>query len=163
MSKQSAGLLVFRHNGNLVEVLLVHPGGPFWAKKDSWSIPKGETEDDEDLLEAAKREFEEETGLKPTVGPLIELGSAKQGSKTNFIWAVEGDFDLAKFKSNTFQMEWPPNSGQEQEFPEVDKAQWFSLDVAMQKVFKAQTVFLERLADLLQVEVAEAPTQTELF
>jgi predicted NUDIX family NTP pyrophosphohydrolase len=165
MAKQSAGILVFRRTADTVEVLLVHPGGPFWAKKDTWSIPKGELEADEDLLSAAVREFEEEVGFKPPEGQRISLGEAKQSGKTNYIWAVEGDADLKRFKSNTFTMEWPPKSGQEQEFPENDRARWFDLAAAQGKVFKNQTGFIERLAETLgtTIEVNAKPEQQSLL
>jgi predicted NUDIX family NTP pyrophosphohydrolase len=128
-AKRSAGILAFRMVKGALEVLLIHPGGPFWAKKDagSWSIPKGLYAEDEDALVAAKREFEEETGLKP-VGDFIELGAFRQPSgKTISAWAIENDFDISAFKSNTFSMEWPPRSGRMQEFPEADRAQWFGV------------------------------------
>lgn len=165
MTKHSAGLLVFRRNADSVEVLLVHPGGPFWARKDSWSIPKGELEEDEELQSAAAREFTEETGFPPPAGELIGLGEARQGSKLNSIWAVEGDVDLKQFKSNTFTMEWPPKSGQEAEFPENDRAAWFDLATARTKLFKYQTAFLDRLAEALQVTIAAkvAPEQQSLL
>src|SRR5262245_47550688 len=123
MAKHSAGILMFRRSGPEPEVLLVHPGGPFWAKKDdgAWSIPKGLYESGEDPLAAARREFEEETGCVPD-GEFIALGSFKQpGGKIVAAWAVEGDFDLAGFKSNPFSMEWPPKSGRIQQFPEADR------------------------------------------
>ena len=150
MSKQSAGLLVYRSSKNGYEVLLVHPGGPFWAKKDSWSIPKGELGEGEGHIATAYREFEEETGLQPPTGPPLELGSAKQNSdKINYVWAVAGDLDVSSIKSNTFTMEWPPKSGIQQEFSEVDRAAWFDLVTAKRKLFQAQSVFIDRLAELL--------------
>ena len=146
-SKKSAGLLVYRlRNGNL-EVLLVHPGGPFWAKKDegAWSIPKGEMTEDEDPLKAAKREFFEETGFQID-GNFIALTPVKQaGGKWVYAWAVEGDCDAESIKSNTFSMEWPPRSGKRKEFPEVDRAAWFTLDQAKQKILKGQLSLLEEL------------------
>lgn len=157
MSKQSAGILVFRKVAGEIEVLLVHPGGPFWAKKDTWSIPKGELDPEEDQPAAANREFEEEVGVAPPVGELIELGSSKQGGKTNTIWAVEGDVDLKLFKSNTFSMEWPPRSGETQEFPENDRAAWLSLADAERRIFKGQVEFIGRLADHLGVELSPPP------
>ena len=164
MSVQSAGILVFRRTVSAVEVLLVHPGGPFWAKKDSWSIPKGELETDEDLFSGAAREFEEEVGIKPPAGKQLELGEFKQGSaKTNHIWAVEGEVDLKDFKCNTFIMEWPPKSGVEQEFPENDRAAWFDLGTARRKLFKGQVIFIDRLAEQLNVEVAAEPEQQSLL
>ena len=130
-----------------MEVLLAHPGGPFWAKKDmgAWSIPKGELDSDEDPLSAARREFEEESGIAPS-GDFVALGEVKQsGGKIVAAWAIEGDCDLSRLKSNTFSMEWPPRSGRMAEFPEVDRWQWFSMDVAHEKILAGQKVFLERL------------------
>ena len=149
--KQSAGLLMYRRRGGAVEVFLVHPGGPFWAKKDAaaWSIPKGEFADDEDPLAAAQREFAEETGLTPS-GPFTALTPIKQtGGKTVQAWAVEGDCDPASVRSNTFTMEWPPRSGRRQEFPEVDRAEWFTLDVARNKTHKGQVALINQLEQLL--------------
>jgi len=151
MAKRSAGLLMFRHARGGPEVLLVHHGGPFWAKKDdgAWSIPKGLYEDGEDPLVAAKREFEEETGQRPT-GSFIELGVFKQpGGKHVSAWAFEGEFDLAVFKSNTFAMEWPPRSGRLAEFPEADRAGWFPVKDAFRKVTKGQLAILRGLLDRL--------------
>jgi predicted NUDIX family NTP pyrophosphohydrolase len=161
--KISAGFLAYRWQGRLVEVLLVHPGGPFWARKDSWSIPKGELDEGEDKLTAAKREFLEEVGVAVPTGELMDLGSDKQGNKTNFIWAVEGDIDVTKFSSNSFTMEWPPKSGQLQEYPENDRAEWFSLEKAHKKIFKGQLVFLARLADQLGAIVPAEPEQQSLL
>jgi len=146
-SRKSAGLLLFRDTTAGLEVLLVHPGGPFWAKKDdgAWSIPKGEFADGEEPLDAAKREFEEEMGV-PAVGDFIALESVKQpGGKRVFAWAVRSDFDPSKLKSNTFSMEWPPKSGRQQEFPEVDKAAWFGVEAARRKILKGQEPFLDQL------------------
>ncbi len=131
----------------MTEVLLVHPGGPFWAKKDlgAWSVPKGEFTAGEDALEAARREFEEETGF-PLSGRFIQLAPVKQsGGKVVQVWAVEGDCDASAVRSNTFSMEWPPRSGKEQEFPEIDRAEWFTIDVAKQKILKGQIPFIEEL------------------
>jgi predicted NUDIX family NTP pyrophosphohydrolase len=151
MAKQSAGLLMYRWREGRLEVFLVHPGGPFWAKKDSgaWSIPKGEFREDEDPLEAARREFAEETGFtaEGDFAPLAPITQA--GGKVVHAWAVEGDCDPRKIKSNTFTMEWPPKSGQEQEFPEVDRAAWFDLDTARKKINKAQVGLLEELGKML--------------
>jgi predicted NUDIX family NTP pyrophosphohydrolase len=144
MATASAGLLLYRMTKGEPEVLLVHPGGPFWAKKDdgAWSIPKGLTDKDEDPLAAAAREFEEETGFRPT-GHFIPLGDFRQpGGKTVSAWAVEGDLDLKYFKSNTFAMEWPPRSGRMQEFPEADRAAWFTLEEASRKILKGQRPML---------------------
>lgn len=161
MKKQSAGLLLWRRNAHDgVEVLLVHPGGPFWAKKDlgAWSIPKGEFADGEEPLEAAKREYAEEIGQAPPEGELIELGQAKQSSgKVIYAWALQGTADITSLKSNMFEMEWPPRSGQKQQFPEVDRAEWFSLDEAQAKLVKGQVMFVGRLATHLKVHVSESP------
>jgi len=146
MSK-SAGLLLFRQVGKGLEVLLVHPGGPFWARKDdgAWSIPKGEFEEPEDPLAAAIREFEEETGARPS-GEFIPLSPVKQaGGKLVSAWALRADFDPATLRSNTFSMEWPPRSGRLQEFPEVDRAAWFAIEDARQKILKGQAPFLDQL------------------
>jgi len=148
MPRRSAGLLVFRRRTRQLEVLLVHPGGPFWAKKDdrAWSIPKGEIADDEDALDAARRETREETGARPD-GPFVPLTPVRQaGGKIVHAWAVEGDFETAALSSNTFQMEWPPRSGRQQTFPEVDRAAWFTLDVARRKILKGQLPLLDELS-----------------
>jgi predicted NUDIX family NTP pyrophosphohydrolase len=147
----SAGILLFRPAGDGFEVLLVHPGGPFWAKKDAgaWSIPKGEVEDGEEPLACALRELEEEMGtpFSPAPEELIELGSVRQkGGKVVHCWAAPGDFDPAGLHSNTFTMEWPPRSGVEREFPEVDRAEWFGLERAGEKINPAQAEFLARFA-----------------
>jgi predicted NUDIX family NTP pyrophosphohydrolase len=154
MAKVSAGVLLFRKAPLGVEVLLVHPGGPFWAKKDagSWSIPKGLAQEGEDLLEAAKREFLEETGTA-VEGDFLDLGAHKQpGGKTIAAWALEGDFDPAALKSNTFAIEWPPRSGKTAEFPEVDRAGWYSIDEALEKVSKGQTPIIAALAERLDAD-----------
>jgi predicted NUDIX family NTP pyrophosphohydrolase len=146
-AKKSAGLLLFRETTIGLEVLLAHPGGPFWAKKDdgSWSIPKGEFGDSEEPLAAAKREFEEEMGVPPA-GDFIPLESLKQPSgKLVFAWALRSDFDPSRLKSNMFSMEWPPGSGRQQEFPEVDKAAWFGVEAARLKISKGQAGFLDQL------------------
>jgi predicted NUDIX family NTP pyrophosphohydrolase len=155
--KRSAGLLLFRKL-NKIEVLLVHPGGPFWAKKDAgcWSIPKGEFLDGEEPQVAAKREFHEELGVTAPEGELIELGSAKQSSsKVVYAWALEADLDTKHVKSNLFEMEWPPKSGQIQEFPEVDRAGWFSLSEASNKLVKGQAPLLQVLAEKLGVTIED--------
>jgi predicted NUDIX family NTP pyrophosphohydrolase len=147
MAKRSAGLLMFRRRGDAFEVLLVHPGGPFWAKKDlgAWSIPKGEYEADEDPLAAARREFQEETGFTAT-GEFLPLKEIKQpGGKIVSAWAVEGDCDPIFAHSNTFSMEWPPKSGKIRQFPEVDRAEWFSITDARLKLLKGQLSFLDEL------------------
>jgi len=147
VARKSAGLLLFRRTPAGVEVLLVHPGGPLWAKKDegAWSIPKGEIDADEAPLAAARREFEEELG-SPVSGQFIALAPIRQASgKVVHAWAVEADFDPATFTSGMFSMEWPPRSGQQQEFPEVDRAEWFSIDNARRKINKAQIELLNQL------------------
>ena len=150
--RRSAGLLLFRHNGKRLEVLLVHPGGPFWAKRDHgiWSIPKGEYPEDEDALTAARREFAEELGSPPPDGETIELGEVRQkAGKVVRAWAVAGDLDAAQITSNTFEMQWPPRSGRTQEFPEVDRAQWFGLEQARERINPAQAAMLDRLREAL--------------
>jgi predicted NUDIX family NTP pyrophosphohydrolase len=147
----SAGILLHRTVGDELEVLLVHPGGPFWAKKDlgAWSVPKGEVDEGEDPRACALRELEEElgSGLGLAADDLTELGSVRQkGGKTVLCWVAEGDFDPAGLRSNTFALEWPPRSGKEREFPEVDRAEWFGLDAAREKINPAQADFLDRLA-----------------
>ena len=143
---------MFRRKGDTVEVLLVHPGGPFFARKDegAWTIPKGEAAPDEDLLSRAQIEFEEELGIRPH-GNWIELGSIKQkGGKTVHAWAFEGDLPASfEVKSNTFEIEWPPRSGRLKQFPEIDRAEFFAEDVARRKINPAQTILLDRLADVL--------------
>ncbi|GAB3132529.1 NUDIX domain-containing protein [Amycolatopsis sp. NPDC004378] len=145
--KRSAGLLLHRGRGEDVEVLLGHMGGPFWAKKDAaaWSLPKGELEPDEEPEAAARREFEEELGLPAPSGEYVPLGEVKQSGKTVTAWAVEADLDPASVVPGTFTMEWPPRSGKQQEFPEMDRVEWFSLEVAREKLVKGQLVFLDRL------------------
>jgi len=145
--KNSAGILLHRLRGSGIEVFLVHPGGPFWATKDAgaWSMPKGEFEAGEDPLEAAKREFKEETGFA-VEGNFIELTPVKQpGGKVVYAWAVMGDCEAESIKSNTFSLEWPPRSGKRKEFPEVDRAGWFTPEVAREKILKGQLVLLEEL------------------
>jgi predicted NUDIX family NTP pyrophosphohydrolase len=151
VSRKSAGLLPFREVSGRIEVMLVHPGGPFWAKKDdgAWSIPKGEFGDDEEPLGAAKREFEEETGFTPD-GELIPLGPLRQPSgKIVYAWAIKCDLDPDAVKSNTFSLEWPPKSGRYREFPEVDGAAWFSIEAAGRKILKGQAPFLVQLQEKL--------------
>lgn len=147
MPKTSAALLLYRRNPDL-EVLIAHMGGPFWARKDAgaWSIPKGEYTAEEEPLAAARREFAEEMGSAAPDGDVVPLGSVKQsGGKVVTTFAVEGDFDLAGFRSNTFELEWPRGSGRMQEFPEVDRAEWVSVDVARQKLVKGQLPVLDAL------------------
>jgi len=155
MAKISAGILLYRRRPQGVEVLLVHPGGPFWARKDdgAWSMPKGLVDEGEDLLAAARREFFEETGTA-IEGEFLDLGAHKQsGGKVIVAWAREGDFDPASLKSDTFSMEWPPHSGKTAESPEVDKAGWFSLDEALVKATKGQRPIIEALAGRLGVKL----------
>jgi len=150
MPKRSAGLVMYRIRDGQMQVLLVHFGGPLWAKKDkgAWSIPKGEVEPDEDSLAAAKREFEEETGIKPE-GEIVPLGTIRQKSgKTVSAWAWAGDFDLGKIKSNFFSIEWPPRSGKQQQFPEIDRAEFFTLETAKEKIIAGEFELLQRLADI---------------
>lgn len=153
-SKHSAGILLFRRGGEGTEFLLVHPGGPFWRRKDlgAWTIPKGQIEDGEEARACAVREFEEELGRPPELDPeqLIELGSIRQrAGKLVEAWAAEAEFDPATLASNTFSMEWPPRSGDEQEFPEVDRAEWFDLETARKKILPAQAELLDRLVKIL--------------
>lgn len=161
--KQSAGILLYRRlKSNGVEVFLVHPGGPFWAKKDTgaWSIPKGEFEEGEEPLAAAKREFSEELGIVVPAGELYALDPVKQsGGKVVYAWALEGDpgLDPAHITSNTFEIEWPPRSGKMQTFPEVDKAAWFDLSQAQARIVKGQLPFLQKLAGQLQILLPEPP------
>jgi predicted NUDIX family NTP pyrophosphohydrolase len=149
MAKRSSGILLFRRaSGGDLEVLLVHPGGPFWAKKDlgAWSIPKGEHEEDEDAQACAIREFTEETGSAPNPGELTDLGTVKLKSrKTVQAWALEGDLDATQVTSNTFSLQWPPRSGTFADFPEVDRAEWFGLLEAAERINPAQAAFLQRL------------------
>lgn len=152
MPKQSAGLLLYRESRGLIEVLLVHPGGPFWARKDdgAWSIPKGEFDAGEEPLAAARREFAEETGAAID-GEFIAAAPVRLPSgKILHAWAVRADFDPAQLRSNTFSMEWPPKSGRSREFPEVDRAAWFSLDQARAKIQPGQLPLLDQLAALLR-------------
>jgi predicted NUDIX family NTP pyrophosphohydrolase len=147
MPKISAGLLMYRRRPEGLQVLLVHPGGPLWKNRDEgvWTIPKGEIDPGEDLLSAARREFEEETGSKPT-GPYAPLSPITQKSgKIVHAWAVEGDMDTAAIKSNTFSMEWPRKSDKWKQFPEVDRGEFFDLKMARKKIKPAQTPFLDEL------------------
>jgi predicted NUDIX family NTP pyrophosphohydrolase len=152
MAKRSAGLIVYRRRGADLEVFLVHPGGPFWAKKDlgAWSIPKGEYEEGEEGLDVARREFLEETGFAVD-GDFLEVGTIKQaGGKVVTAWAVEEELDAALLRSNVFEMEWPPRSGRLQEFPEVDRGGWFSIEEARGRILQGQVGLLERLEGLLK-------------
>ena len=151
MAKRSAGILLYRHTPAGLEMFLVHPGGPFWAKKDAgaWSIPKGECQPGENALAAAMRELVEETGFRPE-GLYVALGSFRQSSaKTVEVWALEGDVDPAKLRSNTFKMEWPPKSGRREGFPEIDRAGFFTIPMAMQKIMPAERPLLDRLTGSL--------------
>jgi predicted NUDIX family NTP pyrophosphohydrolase len=151
MPKQSAGILLYRRAERELEVFLVHPGGPFWAKKDlgAWSIPKGEYAESEDPLAAARREFQEETGFAID-GDLVDIGTIRQaGGKLVSAWAIEGDCDPAKLTSNLFEMEWPPRSGRMKEFPEVDRGAWFHLSEARDRILASQKPILDRLAEKL--------------
>lgn len=153
MAAESSGLLVYRRRGRGLEVLLVHPGGPFWAKKDDgvWSIPKGTVDPGEDRLDAARREFREETGAEPPAGPLTGLQPIKQKSdKIVHAWACEGDYDPATFTSATCTIEWPPRSGRRQTIPEVDRAEWFTIQTARRKILEAQVALLDQLVASLQ-------------
>jgi predicted NUDIX family NTP pyrophosphohydrolase len=149
MPERSAGILLYRVEDRSLEVLLVHPGGPFFARKDdgAWGIPKGLYEDDEEPLTAARREFAEELGSPCPDGPALDLGEIRQkNGKRVTAWALEGDLDAETITSNTFTIEWPPRSGRRQEFPEIDRAGWFTLDAARVKILAAQAPLLDRLA-----------------
>ena len=155
MAKQSAGILLYRHVEDELQVFLAHPGGPFWTGKDlgAWTIPKGEIQAGEDPLQAARREFEEEIGVALD-GEFVALAPVRQRSgKVVLAWAVEGECDPAAVRSNTFSMEWPPKSGKQAEFPEVDRAEWFSMDEARRKILPAQIPFLD------QLEIGSPPTR----
>lgn len=155
MTKRSAGLLVYRQGVRGLEAFLVHPGGPFWAKKDfgAWSVPKGEYADGEDPLAAACREFQEETGFA-IEGDFLELGAVRQaGGKLVSAWAIEGDCDPARLISNRFQMEWPPRSGLMKEFPEVDRGAWFNLPEARERILASQQPFLDRLTEKIDDKI----------
>ncbi len=158
-SKQehSGGILAYKFVNGKLEVMLAHPGGPFWAKRDdaAWSIPKGLQEDGETVLDTAKREFKEETGCEISK-ELLDLGTIKQsGKKFITIFAAEMEIDAEKVKSNSFKMEWPPKSGNVQTFPENDKAQWFTVEVARKKIFKDQIGFLDKLVEILSYQMTE--------
>ena len=157
MSLHSGGILLFRFRDGKLEVLLVHPGGPFWIKKDegAWSMPKGLFEEDESPLDAAKREFKEETGFE-AVGAFIELGEQKQPSrKIVHAWALEMELDETEVVSNRFSLEWPKRSGVIREYPEIDRASWFDIDLARKKIQKGQLGFIDRLIEILDKGEAE--------
>jgi predicted NUDIX family NTP pyrophosphohydrolase len=152
-TKQSAGLVLYRRREPIIEILLGHPGGPFWVRKDvgAWTIPKGSIMEGETPLVAARREFAEEIGYSP-FGEFIPLGDAKQpGGKLVHVWAIEGDWDVQQLRSNMFEMEWPLRSGRRQTFPEIDRAEWFSTEDARRQILKGQVVFIERLMNALGV------------
>lgn len=167
MPKLSAGIVLYRQREAGLELLLVHPGGPFWAKKDeaAWSIPKGEYTDDEDALAAARREFKEETGFDVPAGDLAELGSVKYGNKLLHVWTGQGSIDARRVKSNMFTMEWPPKTGRQQDFPEVDRAGWFPPAVAKRKLVKGQAPLVDMLCEQLDVsaEMGDLPSQMTLL
>jgi predicted NUDIX family NTP pyrophosphohydrolase len=153
-AKRSAGILLFRRTDTVVEVLLGHMGGPFWARRDAggWSVPKGELEPDEEPEAAARREFSEELGLPVPDGELLELGDVQQkNGKVVTAWALEGDLDPAAIVPGTFEMEWPKGSGRMQEFPEIDRVAWLTVDEARGKIVQAQQGFLDRVLELLDV------------
>ncbi|MBW5440123.1 NUDIX domain-containing protein [Bradyrhizobium canariense] len=159
MPSKSAGIIAYRKRRG-IEVLLVHPGGPFWRNKDlgAWSIPKGEYADEEDADIAARREFAEELGLELST-PLTSLGQVKQrGGKIVTAFAAEFDIDLRSIRSNSFEMEWPPRSGKRQTFPEVDRAEWFTLEAAHEKINAGQRPLLERLAEVVGITPSRRPT-----
>jgi predicted NUDIX family NTP pyrophosphohydrolase len=161
--KRSAGIMLWRRppSGD-IEVLLAHPGGPFFAKKDDghWGIPKGECEAGEDELDCARREFAEELGISVPPGDPVPLGEAKQSSsKVNVVWALEADPGPFEVRSNLFEMEWPPRSGKRDEFPEVDRAAWFGLEEAERKMFASQRPFLARLADQTPTDALGRPSR----
>ena len=168
--KHSAGIVAFRRNGTGVEVLLLHPAGPYWANKNFWHFPQGELDEGEEILEAARREFLEEVGVEVPDGKLIALGEAQRPGKMYSMWALESYIDLSKFPetliSNMFTMEWPPKSGKQQEFPENDRAEWFLLDEAHDRIFVYLQPFIQRLAEHLGMKLNEPqpePTQISLL
>ncbi len=153
MAKRSAGILVYRRHGDALEVLVVHPGGPFWARRDaaSWSIPKGEIDDGEDPLAAARRELGEELGAQLELTGLVDLGEVRQkAGKVVRAWGARGAFDPETLASNTFEMEWPPRSGRRQEFPEIDRAAWVDPGEARRLLLPAQTAFVDRLLEIVE-------------
>jgi predicted NUDIX family NTP pyrophosphohydrolase len=171
MKKHSAGIVVYRQINDQPEVLLAHMGSPWWVKKDlgAWSIPKGLVEEGEEPLEAAKREFQEEFGLQVPKGDFTPLGQIQQNNnKVVTAWAIESDIDASKVRSNTFKVEWPPRSGKTQEFPEIDRAEWFTFPEAAKRLVPGQTGLLENLANTLHAsfsvgQVPDPPQQGSLF
>jgi predicted NUDIX family NTP pyrophosphohydrolase len=158
MPKRSAGLMMYRRSGIGLEIFLVHPGGPLWAKKDkgAWTLPKGEYEQDENPLAAARREFEEETGFQ-AIGEFRDLGSIRQKSgKIVTAWAFQGDCDPAKLASNTCEIEWPPHSGRRIEIPEVDRGRWFDVEETREYIREEQQPLLDKLCSLLKFERASS-------
>ena len=166
MPKLSAGILLYRWQdvAQAPEVLLVHPGGPFWAKKDAaaWSVPKGEYTDGEDAWAGAQREFTEETGFAPPEGERLALGDVKYGNKVLTVWAMMGNIDARQVRSNSFEMQWPPKSGQTQQFPEVDRADWFTPAVARQKLVKGQAELIDRLCEQLGIPPDDAEPAAQM-
>lgn len=155
VSKRSAGILLYRLRDGELEVLLAHMGGPFWERREAgaWTVPKGELDDDEDELTAARREFEEELGSPPPDGPAIDLGEIRQGNRKRVrAWAIEGDFDPARLRSNLCEIEWPPRSGRVIEIPEIDRAEWFRPDEIGARLIKGQMTLIERLIDHLAAD-----------
>jgi|SRR5579862_2820213 len=166
MKKLSAGLVVYRLKDGSLEILLAHMGSPWWAKKDTgaWSIPKGEYDEHEEPLAAAKREFNEELGMPAPTGELIELGVVEQNNnKSVMAWAIEADLDLSNTKSNMTEIEWPPHSGQVQKFPEIDRAEYKPINSAKEKCVSGQAELLDRLTQKIGIKVDEPPTQSSLF
>lgn len=164
MKKYSAGLLVYRKKSGKLEVLIAHMGAPWWAKKDAgaWTIPKGEYLEDEEPIAAAKREFKEELGHAPPESEWLELGTIEQkNNKSVVAWAAEGDLDVSRISSDTFKTEWPPRSGNMQEFPEIDRAGWFGLSEASKKLIPAQVELLERLAGKLNEAMQPAEEESQ--
>ena len=163
MMKESAGILPFRRREDTIEVLLLHLAGPLWRNKDKWHFAKGELDEGEDHLTAAKREYLEEVGTPVPAGELIDLGSAKTAHKTNYIWAIDADVDLSEFsktiETNVFSMEWPPRSGRQQSFPENDRAEWFTIETARTKLFVGLIPFLDRLIEHIGIDDSKPPEQ----
>lgn len=154
MHKHSAGILLYRFNNQVLEVFLVHPGGPFFTKKDNgaWSIPKGEFLEEENPLDAAKREFKEETGVEISGSNFIELVPIEQrNNKTVYAWGLQGDIDTSIIKSNTFELEWPPDSGKKKSFPEIDKGEWFNMAIAKGKINERQLPLLDELLKKIEI------------